>query len=431
MKITLAILIIALPLIAAGAAGLCLASDIGDANYYGTVRVSNNSTAAEDVSATFALSSDELMDLYGVSENFSNTAMRTNSGVDTTFMPGYDTNDWCVFVPDIAGSASVDYKLYIGGDSEMDGDIAYFPGTNGLSTLDNADMEPSDNFSFEIGCYVKPSENQYIILKGAALQLDVYNTMIRGLIAGGSTVTVSSVTQGFHSIRFYADSTNLGIIVDEGLAGESSNTTSLGGVGVPDNGTDWHVGNYGGSGVKYLTYYKHSVGGVLKQWLEWEYGDTFTDLSGNGHDATPVFRTTSSDADVSAALLNFQPVSQAKASTVALGAAGEIMTDPPEEPSPMYTPTGEISLFFAPLINSILDFGGISRALFWYSACFLIIGIAGYFSFKYNQSILITSAIMWAVMFIFTVTNVYGAWTLVYFSCEIFGINVMAKHYGW
>ena len=40
--------------------------------------------------------------------------------------------------------------------------------------------------------------------------------------------------------------------------------------------------------------------GVLEQYIEWENDATFTDLSGNSHDATPTFRIASSDADVSA-----------------------------------------------------------------------------------------------------------------------------------
>jgi hypothetical protein len=48
-------------------------------------------------------------------------------------------------------------------------------------------------------------------------------------------------------------------------------------------------------------------------WIEWQYGDTFTDLSGNGNDATPTFLTTSSDADVSALLSSFLPIDTARA----------------------------------------------------------------------------------------------------------------------
>jgi len=64
----------------------------------------------------------------------------------------------------------------------------------------------------------------------------------------------------------------------------------------------------------------------LKLWIEWQYGTTFTDLSGNGNDAAPSFRTTSSDNDVSAALSTFSPLSEPEAPVYAVGAGPDFVS---------------------------------------------------------------------------------------------------------
>jgi hypothetical protein len=55
----------------------------------------------------------------------------------------------------------------------------------------------------------------------------------------------------------------------------------------------------------------------------------FHDLSGNGNHVTPSFRTMSSDADVSAAAVSFQPVSEAKAPVQSLSESVLWITDTP------------------------------------------------------------------------------------------------------
>jgi hypothetical protein len=59
-----------------------------------------------------------------------------------------------------------------------------------------------------------------------------------------------------------------------------------------------------------LYYAKITVGGVLKGSWEWQYATTFTDLSGNSNDATPSFRITTTDADVSVAVINYAACNQ-------------------------------------------------------------------------------------------------------------------------
>jgi len=91
----------------------------------------------------------------------------------------------------------------------------------------------------------------------------------------------------------------------------------------PDAASDWVIGS---DATPYIGRYKHYVGGNLMSDITWEYGTTFTDASGNGNGATPTFRTTSSDADVSAAITYFAPVSTATAPAFAVSDAPLLIT---------------------------------------------------------------------------------------------------------
>ena len=91
------------------------------------------------------------------------------------------------------------------------------------------------------------------------------------------------------------------------------------GVSVPNNSANWTFMQ--NNVMPYMEYQKIWIGGVLRQHIEWEYDDEFTDLSGNSNPATPSFRSASSDADVSAELISFQPVLEAKAPDYVLGEA--------------------------------------------------------------------------------------------------------------
>lgn len=97
-------------------------------------------------------------------------------------------------------------------------------------------------------------------------------------------------------------------------------TEFLNGASVPDNSSNWTF--VSGYSMSYLEYQEITVGGVQQQYIEWEYDDsTFPDQSGNSHDATPTFRITGSDADITANITVFQPVNEAQS-------PGYTITDP-------------------------------------------------------------------------------------------------------
>jgi len=100
----------------------------------------------------------------------------------------------------------------------------------------------------------------------------------------------------------------------------TDNTTS-----VPNNGNGWQF--LLNDSMPYMEYQKITIAGVLQQDISWEYGATFLDASPGGiHPAYPTFRTASSDADVSAAITSFAPISTAIAPAYAVAEAPLFIT---------------------------------------------------------------------------------------------------------
>lgn len=140
--------------------------------------------------------------------------------------------------------------------------------------------------------------------------------------------TNATVASGEHDIQVQADGTNLLLDID----GVNVDSVALAGASVPDNANDiisFENGSilYAGSDDNLVQ--KISVGGVEQQDIGWEYAATFTDQSGNSHDATPTFQTTSTDGDVSATLTSFQPVSESKAPGYTLSSPPNFITSTP------------------------------------------------------------------------------------------------------
>ena len=117
------------------------------------------------------------------------------------------------------------------------------------------------------------------------------------------------------------DITSNGVLTLD-INGESDSATLV--RAVPDNAND--IISFENDTVLYAGSQEIEIDGVQKQYVEWEYGATFEDQSGNGNDATPTFRTTSSDADVSAELVSFGPVNPAIGPAYAVSDAASFYT---------------------------------------------------------------------------------------------------------
>ncbi len=147
------------------------ASDITDANYYGVVRATNNSTLAEKVSANFSCNTTALIATGIVNSTVNNTAMRSG-GSDIAFMPGYGTNPWIAYYASIPTNSSVDAILYT---NVSGGELRYFPGATGMTTADDdTDLEPGANFTYQLSAYIDTMNGTDKILMSKLGVLDLF-----------------------------------------------------------------------------------------------------------------------------------------------------------------------------------------------------------------------------------------------------------------
>ncbi|MBE3141955.1 MAG: LamG domain-containing protein, partial [Thermoplasmata archaeon] len=195
-------------------------------------------------------------------------------------------------------------------------------------------------------------------------------------IAGG-TVLVSSavISVGVRTITPYIFGGRLGIMVD-GVA-----TSIAYAANITNNNDPWNL--LTGNIMPYANSINITQGITLRGSWAWEYGATFTDLSLNGNTATPSFRTTSSDADVSASLISLQPVTEAEYTSVTATSASGIVIGTPSAPLKLYTDEDYSKIPGADAINAMIDASGttpeerIPREMWWFPFIFGIIGISG------------------------------------------------------
>lgn len=161
-----------------GMGGIALASDISTATYQGGITVSNNSTAASQVSTVMTLSSSELIDQNWTDAAFTRMAIRSSTGADIPFMPAWSTNPWCLWVPYIGADTNMNYILYAG-PSDLSSTKYWFPDTAGGTVVDDASLEPSDNFTITASGYFNTDNgtSKYIASKDKAVDLYVSPTV--------------------------------------------------------------------------------------------------------------------------------------------------------------------------------------------------------------------------------------------------------------
>lgn len=132
-------------------------------------------------------------------------------------------------------------------------------------------------------------------------------------------VSATGVSSGKHDVAASANTTHLNLIIDDVL----EDSIALGGVSVFDNVNDYVFFQNGA--MPYVESASIDVGGSPVSAWAWEYGTTFEDSIGS-NDATPTFRTASSDADVSASITYFAPITTAIAPAFAVSDAPLLIT---------------------------------------------------------------------------------------------------------
>lgn len=363
----------------------------------------------------------------GSGSNWSNVSNAYDGGTGTYASDTYNTAvvGWGSFVT-FTG-------LSISGNS-----VRYYPGSG--APVDQIDIDVyKDGGWVDVyeGSFTATSWNTKTFTAGTVTQARVryhftswpYTMYFYELGVGansGSTTTcsITGVPSGEYTLLAYADGINLYLDIPSTAY---TNSVALSGASVPDNNNNWQIGN--SSTTPYIESVSFTVGSTLKGSWQWEYGTLFYDQSGNGNTAIPTFRTTSSGADVSASLASILPVTEAKAS-VSTVAGSEPWSGAPPKPPGLTTPTGDISLFFAPMINAIIT-DTPTRILFWYWSAFAVISLGGLLAIRFGKSIVLKAFVMGALILGGALSNVYGLWTLIVFSCYAFGIIILSRHYGF
>lgn len=243
-----------------------------------------------------------------------------------------------------------------------------------------------------------------------------------------ATVALSGIASGEYDIIVSANTTDFTLTI-----GGSSNSTSLNGATIPDNAND--IISFENDTVLYAGSQEIEIDGVQKQDVPWQYGATFTDLSGNGNHATPTFRTTSSDADVSANLTEFYPISEAIAPAYAISDAEDFISGAPNI-------TGNFSTTINPsfpgsgIIEDTATSGGtpVQMPFIWLgclgllAASFLTSSIATKFQ---SSSILPKILVVGIIAAALVGLKVFDFWMLLYLVIPLLAFAVAKTHTTW
>jgi hypothetical protein len=100
-------------------------------------------------------------------------------------------------------------------------------------------------------------------------------------------LTATNVTEGEYGIAVSINTTHIKLLIDGVEA-----ATVISATGIPDTTDNW---TFNGFYIREMSITK--AGALAGQW-KWNYGETFTDMTGGGHTGYPTFRSASSDSDV-------------------------------------------------------------------------------------------------------------------------------------
>lgn len=181
--------------------------------------------------------------------------------------------------------------------------------------------------------------------------------------------------------------------------------------------------------MPYMDYLKISVNGVLKQHITWQPAATFTDLSGNGNHATPTFRDSTSDPDLSAEFRNYRPVAVA-APIISGSDTPSLITSTPVAPASMYTENDYDNIPGAAALNALLDNADIPREFIWYPGIFLLAIAAGFIIYLLTRSLIALSVAMTLVILAFTFLGPLPFWLIIPFALFCFATILKRENPG-
>jgi hypothetical protein len=178
-----------------------------------------------------------------------------------------------------------------------------------------------------------------------------------------------------------------------------------------------------------LQYLKFTRAGVLNQHIIWENAATFTDQSGNGNDCTPAFRTTTSNPNVTAELVNLAPVSLATPTVVA-GDDPELPLVTPTVPDQMYSEDDYSKLPGASVINSLLDQADLPYSLFWFPAIFGLAIVLAFVVYWFSRSLLGMALAAECVLVFFSFMGPIPFWGVIPLGIVAFALIIKRENVG-
>ena len=199
-----------------------------------------------------------------------------------------------------------------------------------------------------------------------------------------------------------------------------------GNVSVPANANDWDFLLNGS--VPFLESQEIIISSTQQQFIEWENNETtFTDASGQGHDATPTFRNVTSNLDVTAELISFVPVAPAVASNITILAPSD-MIGPVVEPSELFNETVDTGIPGVPFIEDVMAPTGIPSIMFYVPLLMLLLCIVGLVVGKF--SLLAQLIVMTIIIFAAAGIGV-PAWIGLIFLLDGLAFVLASKQFGW
>lgn len=157
---------------------IALASDISGAFYRMGIIISNNGGLSDSVATVANISTLSLIGGDFMNTSGNNVVMRDSLDNDVAFMPGYDTNDWGLWLSSIGADTYLGDYLYTADSSG--GKIRYFPGAGGMTVSDVAGLELGNNFKLNTSSYVL--DDGYIVEKPYAFNIERDGTDVNSSI---------------------------------------------------------------------------------------------------------------------------------------------------------------------------------------------------------------------------------------------------------
>lgn len=252
-------------------------------------------------------------------------------------------------------------------------------------------------------------------------------------------ITATGVVSGEHTIRVVGYPSPLSYFalhIDEELV----DNADLAG-GVSDNSSNWNL--FQNSVMPYIYSANISVGGTLVGSWAWQYDTVFYDASGYGNTGTPTFRTTSSDADVTASLVYFTPVTETAVTSFDLTTAGSIITTAPDVIPQLFTEGDYSKVPGAAAVNEVLAAAGIPYALFWVWFIYPMIGVLGFLAYgltsmssrgtlnDHEGALLVEAIVIEMLLSLVGIIGLLPWWPALLFPIPALAIIISKKHYSW